>query len=160
MNILQSEHFDILKVLSECEVVFLLVGGAAVNYYGYSRTTGDIDVWINPDEQNKLRLIKALEMMELFEGDIEIIRAAKFDQPFVFHIGSIPPFIIDFMTAITGVKWEEAWQNRETFEMEGIPLNIIHINHLKVNKMLSGRPKDMEDLRQLARIEILKNRKK
>jgi hypothetical protein len=40
--------------------------------------------------------------------------------------------------------------------MVNIPF--IHLNHLKQNKMISGRPKDLNDLSQLLRIEELRKK--
>ena len=54
MNIFLEEHQEILKALNKNGVDFLLVGGFAVNYHGYNRTTGDMDLWIKPDNENKM----------------------------------------------------------------------------------------------------------
>ena len=52
MNIFQDEHLEILKVLNKHNVHFILIGGVAVNYYGFSRPTGDLDIWLEPTENN------------------------------------------------------------------------------------------------------------
>ncbi len=44
MNILLEEHQEIIKVLLKHHVDFLLIGDLAVMYYGYGRTTGDMDL--------------------------------------------------------------------------------------------------------------------
>jgi len=31
----------------------MLIGGYAVNYYGYNRNTDDMDVWLAPTNENK-----------------------------------------------------------------------------------------------------------
>ena len=38
----------------------MIIGGLAVNYYGYSRTTGDIDIWLEDSNANRKNLIAAL----------------------------------------------------------------------------------------------------
>jgi hypothetical protein len=159
MNIFQDEHLDILKILLKHDVEFMLVGGVAVNYYGFTRPTGDLDVWLKPVEENKKKLIKALTELKIVKEDIAVINAADFSQPIVFHIGNTPPFVIDFMTKISGVNWQEAWTKRNDSEFEGLKLSFIHINDLKANKFMSGRPKDLEDIKQLLRIEELRKRK-
>ena len=43
---LPPDFKDFLKLLSSKQVEYLLVGGYAVGYHGYSRATADMDVWI------------------------------------------------------------------------------------------------------------------
>jgi hypothetical protein len=43
MNIFFKEHHEILAALLKHRVNFMLIGGYAVNYYGYHRTT---ETWI------------------------------------------------------------------------------------------------------------------
>ena len=43
---LPSDFKDFLQILNSHEVEYLLIGGYAVGYYGYIRTTGDMDVWL------------------------------------------------------------------------------------------------------------------
>jgi hypothetical protein len=66
----------------------------------------------------------------------------------VFQLGR-PPNRIDLITAIDGVSFEEAWQNREEAILDGLPVTILSKPLLIRNKRASGRPKDLEDVRQL-----------
>jgi predicted nucleotidyltransferase len=159
MNIFQDEHLEILKVLNKYKVNFILIGGVAVNYYGYSRPTGDLDVWLEPTDNNKKKLVKALVELNIMDEDIETINSTDFNDSVVFHIGTTPPFVIDFLTKIVGVKWAEAWAMKISEVVEGISISFLHINHLKANKLIAGRPKDHEDIRQLNRIEELRKNK-
>ena len=158
MNIFQNEHLEIIKVLNKHNVHFILIGGVAVNFYGFSRPTGDLDVWLEPTENNKAKLLKVLTELEIIAEDIEAIKTANFSDAIVFHIGTTPPFVIDFLTKIVGVKWDEAWEMRTTEVIEGIAISFIHINHLKINKLIAGRPQDLNDIKQLNRIEELRKK--
>ena len=154
MSFINGEHIEALKLLVKHEVEFILVGGVAVNFYGYSRSTGDIDIWLKPDNLNKEKLLKMLREYGIEEADIETLSHSDFAQVLAFHIGS-PPFLIDFLTHIAGVRWEDAWPNRVEADMDGLKLNFIHLNQLKANKLASGRPKDLEDIRRLSNNELL-----
>lgn len=158
MNIFQDEHIEILKVLIKHEVEFILIGGVAVNFYGFTRPTGDLDVWLNPVFENKTKLVKALEELKIIKEDIETIEECDFNEAIVFHIGSTPPFVIDFLTKIVGVKWEEAWEMKIQTDVDDLKVSFLHVNHLKLNKFMAGRPKDLEDIRQLNRIEELRKK--
>ena len=51
---------EFLKLLSENDVKYLLIGGYAVGYLGYPRTTNDMDVWIAIHPENAQRVINTL----------------------------------------------------------------------------------------------------
>lgn len=46
MDLFLEDHRQVLIELIKHGVDFMLIGGYAVNFYGYSRTTADMDVWI------------------------------------------------------------------------------------------------------------------
>ncbi|MBL7829604.1 MAG: hypothetical protein JNK41_01150, partial [Saprospiraceae bacterium] len=74
MNIFFSEHLLIIKQLQTYQVRFLLIGGYAVIFHGYNRTTGDMDIWIDPDEENKSKFIACLFELEYRQEDIDYLR--------------------------------------------------------------------------------------
>jgi hypothetical protein len=49
MNIFEGYTFNLIRELNFNKVEYLVVGGYAVNYHGYRRTAGDIDLWIKPE---------------------------------------------------------------------------------------------------------------
>jgi hypothetical protein len=53
------------------------------------------------------------------------------------------------MTTISGVTFDDCFANRVTDSIDGIAVNLISLNHLKVNKKASGRHKDLDDLENL-----------
>jgi hypothetical protein len=58
---LDKDLREFLALLREREVEFLVVGGHAVAFHGFPRWTGDLDVWVRPDEGNAAKLLAALE---------------------------------------------------------------------------------------------------
>jgi len=72
MNILLDEHKVILIKLLQSKVDFILIGGYAVNYHGYGRTTGDMDVWLRPDNGNRDKLVPVLESLGVLSEDISV----------------------------------------------------------------------------------------
>ena len=58
--LLPSDFKEFLQLLNEHQVEYLLIGGYAVGYHGYPRTTGDMDVWVAMHEQNAHRIVAAL----------------------------------------------------------------------------------------------------
>ena len=58
---LPRDFSEFLKLLNSNSAKYLLVGGYAVNYYGYSRATGDMDIWISRDDDNIQRVVHSLQ---------------------------------------------------------------------------------------------------
>lgn len=151
MNVFFDEHKLILKTLISHEVEFMMVGGYAVIYHGYNRVTGDMDIWLKPDNDNKLKLIKSLTALGFDEAGIKTIQTWDFTKPQLFYIGKVPERT-DFMTFISGVEYPEAFRHAIHTEVDNISLTIIHINNLIQNKLSSGRFKDLADVEYLSEI--------
>ncbi|MDQ3682569.1 MAG: hypothetical protein M3352_05790 [Bacteroidota bacterium] len=157
MNIFYTDHRLILQKMIDNRVDFILVGGYAVIYHGYDRLTGDMDIWIKPDNENKKLLLLALKELEFDEEGISVIDNWDFTKPQLFHIGNKPD-LTDFMTHISGVKYETAKQNAIQTTIDGLAMHIIHLNNLIENKQSTGRLKDLVDVEYLKKILALKNK--
>lgn len=151
MNILIDEHKKLVEELLDNHVEFILVGGLAVIFYGYSRTTGDLDVWLKPTADNQKKLIEVLRKEKIFDEDITYLNSLDFTKHLVFHIGE-EPSKIDFLTYISGVKYEEADSLKNYFVSGKYNIPIIHLNHLIISKLTSGRLKDKADVEELQKI--------
>src|SRR6516225_820488 len=57
---IQPEFKDLIDLLNQHGVVYLVVGGFAVGHHGYPRFTGDIDFWLKIDPENAVRVVRAL----------------------------------------------------------------------------------------------------
>jgi hypothetical protein len=57
--------FDLIKLLAESDVDFVLVGGLAVALHGYPRMTMDVDVVLSMDDNNLRRFIDAAKAVGL-----------------------------------------------------------------------------------------------
>jgi len=159
MNILFDEHRLILKTLLNHHVDFILIGGYAVNYYGYNRSTGDMDLWLNPTNENKDLLIGALSELQFDEVGISTIRSWDFTTAQKFYIGERNrPDRTEFMTHISGLTYDAGRQNLSLADIDGLLLPIINFNNLIRNKESTGRLKDMADVEYLKKIMHLKTK--
>lgn len=151
MNIFIEEHIEILKSLIKNQVDFLLIGGYAVIYYGYRRTTGDLDLWIKPSNSNKEKLIKAFSELGFEHSDLIEIGTMNFESHIVFSIGNEPQKI-DFLTKINLIEFDIANQHKIIGEIDELKIPIIHLNDLILSKINTGRIKDQADIEELQRI--------
>jgi Nucleotidyl transferase of unknown function (DUF2204) len=152
MNFLIEEHRQLLEKLLENKVDFILVGGVAVIFYGYSRTTGDLDIWLKPTEENKIKFLEVLKTEEIFADDIAYLKSLDFSSHLVFHIGE-EPCKIDFLTFISGIDYKEADDLKNYFQSGNYAIPIIHLNHLILSKITSNRAKDKADVEELQKLK-------
>lgn len=158
MNIFDDYTLSLLTELNNNEVQYIVVGGYAVNYYGYKRTTGDIDLWIKPENDiNKKNIIKSLRKLKVEEEILIQLNELDFTTHIVFIDGE-EPFKIDFMTYVSGVEFNEAWQQKLTIELDGLSIHFIHLNHLIISKITSGREKDKIDIETLQKIKSMRKK--
>ena len=143
---LNSDYKDMLQVLLDNGVKFLLVGAYAMGVHGYPRATGDIDIWIEPSAENSERVYRS---MASFGAPLHEIDEATFATPgIVFQIG-VAPRRIDIITAISGVEFDDAYQQRQIVEIEDLSIPILSLGDLIRNKRATGRDKDRLDADQL-----------
>ncbi len=154
MNIFFSEHLLIIKQLQTYQVRFLLIGGYAVIFHGYNRTTGDMDIWIDPDEENKSKFIACLFELEYRQEDIDYLRSLDFTKAQVFSIGEEPQRV-DFLTQVNLLNFKEAYENKMIAPLDGLEIPYIHFNDLVLMKMNTGRLKDKSDVEELQKIRNL-----
>ena len=48
---------EFIELCNKYNVKMLLIGGGAVNFYGYQRHSADLDFWISTDDNNLQNLI-------------------------------------------------------------------------------------------------------
>jgi hypothetical protein len=143
---LAPDYKDLLGLLEEHCVEYLLVGGYAVGLYGYSRATVDLDIWVRRSIENAKKVEAALSAFGFPLGNT---RVEEFTEPdAVFQMG-YPPSRLDILTSVSGVEFDSAFANRKRAILDGIEINLISLADLKANKLASGRMKDLNDLEQL-----------
>jgi len=57
---LNQDYKEMLSILLENKVDFLLVGAYAMAAHGFPRATADLDIFIRPDIDNAKKVYKAL----------------------------------------------------------------------------------------------------
>lgn len=148
-NIFNADFQDFIAACNDCQVAYILVGGYSVILHGYSRTTGDMDIWVHADAENYERLRRAFTQfgMSVFDMTAErFLSAAEFD---VFTFGR-PPVSIDILTQVKGLSFETAFSQAEWFEIsENLSVRALRLSDLLEAKQASARPKDLDDIQNL-----------
>ena len=145
---------ELIALLHQHGVRYLIVGGEAVIYYGHVRTTGDIDFFYDGAADNAQRLHAALD--EFWAGHIPNLSRWEelTEEGMILQFGVVPNRI-DLINDIDGVRFADAWPNRLMLSMthgsSTVEVPLIGIADLIKNKEASGRPRDTEDLKFLRR---------
>ncbi len=143
---LPPDFKEFLRLLNLNQVEYLLVGGYAVGYHGYTRLTADLDIWIAIHPLNGEKLVKVLKE---FGFNLPELTPALFQvENKVIRMG-VPPIRIELITTIDGVEFEECYATRVQDILDGVNVSLIDLKHLKINKKASGRYKDLDDLEHL-----------
>ncbi|MDA0350175.1 MAG: hypothetical protein O3C20_22560 [Verrucomicrobia bacterium] len=131
-----------MRLLDRHSVRYVVVGGYALGYHGYVRATGDLDIFIEVSEDNADRLVIAFQEFgfsqnmdkNLFLKKSQILRAGR------------PPMRLEILSEISGVSFEECYENRESVPVEDFTVHFINLETLIKNKKSTGRPKDAVDV--------------
>lgn len=143
---------NLLKLLSEHKVKFIIIGAAAFPVHGYVRTTLDVDIFIKPTAQNARNCLEALRDFGYDVTDItveDLLRKKVLIRQYLSEI-DLHPFV-------KGAKFIDVWKNKVKDKIGKTDAYFACLNDLIRMKKAAGRPKDKEDLKVLLR---LKKRKK
>lgn len=140
---LAPDFDEFCELLIAHRVEFVIVGAHALAFHGAPRFTGDLDILVEPTEENGTRLLAAIAAFgfpttALAAADIVI--GTK-----VIEMG-VPPVQIHVMSKIDGVTWDEVWQSRAQGELGSRSVAFIGREAFLRNKRAAGRPKDLADI--------------
>lgn len=150
LDALNVDFQDIILMLCEAGAEFLIVGGFAVAWHGYARSTGDFDILVRPSADNARRVFAALVRFGAPLQDAGLTETDLTRRELVYQIG-LPPRRIDILTDISGVDFDTAWQQRVETGWHGHQVAFLGLEQLLANKRAAGRAKDLADVSELER---------
>lgn len=149
-NLFNADFQDFLRALRQCEVRYVLVGGYSVILHGYSRTTGDLDIWVERTADNYEQLSRAFQVFGMPTFDMTSYNFLHNPALDVFTFGR-PPVAIDIITQLKGLSFAEAYAEASDTEVDGIVVRLIQYQHLVRAKQAAGRPRDQNDIDNLSK---------
>ena len=148
MEALTRDFQDLLALLDQHGVRFVVVGGYAVAAHGHPRYTKDLDIWVEPTTDNAARIVAALD--EFGFGSLGLT-PDDFSEPGVVVQLGREPGRIDLLTGVSGLVFAEAYPQRVTATFGTSRVPILDRASLIANKRASGRPQDLADVAKLER---------
>lgn len=145
---LPQDYADLLRELVEGEAEFLLVGGWAVAVHGHGRATDDMDVFVRATPENAARVYAALQR---FGAPLQAhgVTPGLFEREHYGYRMGRKPLLIEVLTKIDGVSFEEASREAVTVQVGSIAVPVIGRRALLANKRAAGRAKDLADVEAL-----------
>lgn len=156
MDIFDEEIIKFWKSLYSNRVRYIMVGGYATNLHGYQRYTGDMDIWLEDNVENRAKLRRAFADAEM--GDYFMIETIQFVPGWTdFRLNNgLKLDILVNMVGLEGYTFEECLNIAAVANIEGVEIPFLHINQLIANKRAVNRPKDQIDVIELERIKKLR----
>lgn len=100
-------------------------------------------MWIANAPANAARVV---DVLKEFGFDVPGLSADLFlHEDEIVRMG-VGPVRIELSTSISGVAFPECYGERLETLLDGQPVSLISLRHLKMNKKASGRLKDLADL--------------
>lgn len=152
-----TDYAALIRALTENQVKFIIVGGAAATVHGSARFTEDLDIVYHRTKENVRRLIAALSSFQPY------LRGAPLNLPFEWNeqtiwnglnftlSTSIGP--IDVLGELVGGgTYVDLASDCILIDIFGSQCLCLSLKRLIQTKRAAGRPKDLEAIAELERI--------
>lgn len=145
------EYEEFVESLTRHGARFLIVGAHAVALYAQPRATKDLDVLIDNDADNAVRVLDAIR--DFFGGAELGLSVADLTKPGrVVQLGVFPARI-DILTSLPSVAdFEKAWSNRVDSSFGSVAAHYLSLAELLREKESSNRLQDQADAENLRRV--------
>ena len=144
---------NLLRLLKEHKVKFVIIGATAFPVYGYARATVDVDLFIEPSEKNTRKCLAALKNFGYDTSELtieELLKKKILIRQYLLEV-DIHPFV-------KGARFEDIWKHKVKAKIGKATAYFASLDDLIKMKKAAGRPKDKEDLKML--LKLKRKRKK
>jgi Nucleotidyl transferase of unknown function (DUF2204) len=143
---LSADLREFIELLNSRGVEYVIVGAHSLAFHGRPRYTGDLDILIRPSPANAARIVSILRDFGFAANDFTESDFTAPDR--IIQLGRVPNRI-DLLTSISGVGTDDAFRNKISSDLEGIPVFLLSKELLIQNKRAVARPQDIADLEAL-----------
>jgi len=139
---------QLLKLLKENHVKFVIIGATAFPVHGYSRATLDIDIFIKPEKATAQKTLKALKEFGYDVTDVTI------DDLLTKKV-LIRQYLIetDIHPVVKGITFEKVWKNKVKARFGKTFVWFASLDDLITMKKAAARAIDKEDLKYLLKLK-------
>lgn len=148
---MNSDFKDLLKILLENDVKFMVVGGYAVIRYTEPRYTKDLDILISPTSDNAARTYEALK---IFGAPLASLKVEDLTVAGNFFQIGLPPNRVDIIVEIPGVDFATSFSRCEYMQIDSLSIPVLSCEDLIQAKLAAGRPQDLVDASALSQSRL------
>jgi len=152
-----TDFKQLLRLLTDKEVEFIIVGGAAATAHGSARLTFDLDIVYKRSKENIARLVNALSAIHPY------LRGAPPGLPFDWSVETLQKGLNFTLTTslgaldllgdiVGGGSYEQLFETTIPVEIGGVECLCLDLERLIQVKRAAGRPKDLEVVAELLQI--------
>jgi hypothetical protein len=157
------DYLEIFARFNQAGIRYLVAGGMAVNLHGIPRMTYDIDLIVDMDDEN-LRAFTGVMAEWGFRPRVPVeladlaVREKREEWIAEKHMKALnlvnPEWAISEIDILIDLPMdrEEAFERAVTFDLNGIAVPAVSVEHLILMKERTGRAQDEADVRYLKKI--------
>jgi predicted nucleotidyltransferase len=139
---------ELIKLLKEHKVDFVIIGATAMPVYGYARATLDIDIFIRPERVNAERTLQALTAFGYDMSDVSVDDLMS--KKLLIRQYGVETDIHPFVKETT---FEKVWDKKVKATLGKISAFFASIDDLIEMKEAAGRPQDLQDVKYLKELK-------
>jgi len=151
---------ELLRGLDRYSVDYVVFGALAMLFYGFVRTTEDLDIAVSPDEEN---LNRVAEWLVSIDAVLKLNPDRRFGprEQWGMHKGSNATVLtslgqVDVVQRLSGMPaWEELVAQAEVYEFEGRKIRVMNRATLIELKRRRSSAQDLADIEAIERLEEL-----
>lgn len=159
-------YAKIFAEFNKTKIQYLIVGGLAVNLYGYNRFTGDIDILLALDKENLVKMEKLMKKMgynaRLPVEIQELQNTQKLKnwikekglKAYTFINDKHPQLSIDILVE-ESLDFQKKFKDKTDIKVWDIELPVISFENLISMKKKANRDKDLLDIQALLELKNL-----
>jgi hypothetical protein len=138
----RSRVAQVCQLLNVEEARYLVVGAIAMQLWGTTRATRDIDILIDTNLENEARVYDALATLP--DGCVRELEPGEVEKYTVVRVAD--EILVDLMAKASGIDYAEASQSMVIHEIDGVPIPFASPELLWRMKCRAGREKDRGDI--------------
>ncbi len=143
---LNAVESQLLTVLADRGVRFVIVGGHAVQFHGHVRPAKDLDIFSEPSAENAGQLVYALGQLGMdvdseLEGRLSCLKKQLRLRGQYCNI--------EVLTSISSLSFDEAYDQAAHCIVNGRAIPVLSKYHLIQSKLTRGDKNDLEDVHAL-----------
>lgn len=160
---------EVFKALNKAKIDYVVCGGAAVVFFGYTRLTIDLDIIVSLEKENLNKLYDVLKELgyrsrapikreEFIQKErLEELADEKNMKVVSFYNPNDPFKVVDVGVNLPNIA--EILKRKKYIKVKSLNIPIIMIDDLIKTKEELARPKDLIDVENLKKIKRERNEK-